>query len=427
MNVQNIIDPQKIRIATHYARFSDHAGNPDIAFLAKTLPKEARHGFLVTDEDGYLVLGIDKDNYHAMIVNMLLAESGVRADGKNDRQWLVGEVANVIAQSCAAALVDAGVSLTSEARLLDADLAGIASGSINSASKGEAGKSYKAFLKALKPALLAAIDKSIQQDGATGKLMPFVLKGVEASLSASPGEAARARVAAFDYLLKGQTADWLDEILKSVAQNDRYRLAPLRQKLKQIILPGPSGHDDVVVTPLVSFPLAKRLREIRDSLNAIKHTHTPGKPSTRFVKKNRGIKFSQNIGITDSFCAMRYFFKPLAFHSDAWSLVTLKAKDLYHAINVRRAYLLNNGASLSSLKSRSDLDDAVAENARSLSEELSLAIPNITRQSIERKIGETLRRHHTALKPGKKFLMLAAEELLVGKGIDASEEMENAQ
>ncbi len=411
-----MIDVNKVRLATHYARLTDSSANPDLAFVAMRVPTEERHQLLVTSDEKVFIVGTDKDNYHANVLRMALIRAGETGLVSEDEHHKIAlDVADAIVPSIAKRLLEADQELISRLGIAMQDLSKFEK---EKKKKSKRSAAYK-VVSITEQAVNLIINGDEPKDAVVYEIIPLAREvlnaayAIEDSSSKNDGERTKVRFLSSLYNDPAKVYDWARDIKLRLGR-PCHQKAPLRQTLKQIILPGPDG--DLVVTSLPSLPLLRRIADLSGLDKEI---------GWRFIKKNRQISNLQNIGITGKFCAFRYRFPGVNRVSGAavaWETAIAHVEPLYRAISARRVYLKKNGLSLSEARSRSDLDSAIVQRASEAAASL-LDATGLEAVDIKGLLMRAMRQMHRN-QPGEtaksRFFLYAAEQLLVESGIDAS-------
>jgi hypothetical protein len=199
--------------------------------------------------------------------------------------------------------------------------------------------------------------------------------------------------------------------------------APLRQRLKQLIVPGPGG-EDVVITPLVSLPLMDELVSLANFLRE-KGYSNGWKRQGRLIAWQPGPENPQNAGVSGvkRFVAIRHqFSKPM----QASLPISLALKEpgprealqeLHKAIFARRIYAEENALGENPSRTRSDLDERLERASLALAERVDEVFAGVDESRLTRD--DYLESVQNALRKGagkagkpkwnKKFLLRKQE------------------
>lgn len=414
-----LINPAKIRLVTHYARLNDPSASPDIALVAEPMPQPS--AWLVTPPDQMCVVGTDKENYHANVLAHGLRMAGAcDLVGGDALRKLAAGAAEVLVPACARWLLAnpaLGGRLGVDAQVLGDILA-------QSLPAKERSKQYKEFAARLTEIVVALFEDGGQASSVDDEIKAMVCAAMgevaqQAGLAGGSLSAATIKAVALARMLE-RPQEVIAEALRmrqDLARRDRVQEAPLRQMLKQIVLPGPQG--DVVVTPLPSLVLLRHIVGLADVAVGYR---------SRFIRKQRRLENLQNIGISDTFMSLRYVFpSPQEWRaSEAGThMLAMHAKNLYDAIAARRAYLLSNGMSVRAPRSRSDLDANLVEvSRRAAADVVDDATDDVA--DMVRKIEWVVRRwYEQHVAPNKnnrkasktRWLLNVYERLLIEQGV----------
>jgi len=201
-----------------------------------------------------------------------------------------------------------------------------------------------------------------------------------------------------------RAADWLAR-----ARSKRHPdgSVPLRNRLKQLVVPGPDGDDDVVITPLPALNILKTLADIYEFIGG---KDAPFALRSRFGAYQRGYKNLQTTGVPGAKkfkVIVHRFTAPSSLQSirDVLSLpeVTRAVKELRRKLLHRRAYLLEQGIDLNK-PARSDIESDFAQAVDALGREIFFAVSDMEPDRAKRILDEALYPILEALRPNDRFV-----------------------
>jgi hypothetical protein len=382
-------DWSKIFLASHSARAFDPACSA--ALVVPGVQDDGVHQRFVATTPGWtLVVASDKDHSHSFAARLLLRQELPQFDP------LAGDPCE--AEKALAPILEA-------ARKRD----GGESKDTKKIAQQKAREIVAALREGVVPDELLALQRKLRQGVKIKKdgeeKIDAALAKVEALIACiSPAEEDLA--AAREWLSRAQSTSSPDVS------------TPLRQRLKQLVLPGPAGSDDVVVTPLPALQILKTLREIYDL------TEGYGAVRNRFAGYQRGYKNLQNTGVKDA-SAMRVvvhrFTTPPAPQT-VWDVI--KLPEVAQAIEALRTKLLHRRVYLGEQKmsfdepARSDIEQAFAEAADVLGREIAFAVGDLEPERAKAILDDVLPIVLGTLRGDKRMAFRARETELIRNAIN---------